>query len=91
MTHTMPMIEARKKLTTLPEELEQDPEMQAVAVTRHGKPVLAVMRWDVYEALVETLDLLGDEELMMNLRHSIQELATGQGIAWEQAKQELER
>ncbi|HYY15122.1 MAG TPA: hypothetical protein VE965_00490 [Gammaproteobacteria bacterium] len=50
----MPIIEARKKLTSFPEVFAQEPELGAVAVTRRGKPVLAVMLRELYEALIET-------------------------------------
>jgi antitoxin YefM len=91
MKRTMPIIEARQKLTTLPEAFAEDPEMQAVAITRRGQPVLAVMPWELYEALVETLDVLGDEELMQDLRHSLREAEEGQLIPWETVKEELDR
>jgi hypothetical protein len=44
----------------------------------------------LYESLVETLDILGDEELMVALRQGIEEAEAGQGIPWEQAKQQLD-
>lgn len=90
MSRSMPIIEARKKLTSLPEAFEQEPEMGAVAVTRRGKPVLAVMPWELYEALIETLDILGDEELLDALRQGIKEAQEGKEIPWEQARKELE-
>ncbi|MSS73409.1 MAG: type II toxin-antitoxin system Phd/YefM family antitoxin [Candidatus Latescibacteria bacterium] len=89
MNRTMPIIEARKKLTTLPEQLEKDPKTRVVAVTRRGKPVLAVMPWELYEAIVETLEIVGDEELMAALRKSIQEAEEGKGIPWETVKAEM--
>jgi PHD/YefM family antitoxin component YafN of YafNO toxin-antitoxin module len=85
----MPIIEARSKLTALPEALGRDPETGAVAVTRRGKPVLAVMSWDLYEAITETLEVLGDQKLMAALRRSIAELEAGEGIPWEQVKRDL--
>jgi PHD/YefM family antitoxin component YafN of YafNO toxin-antitoxin module len=89
MPRTMPIIEARKKLTSLPEEFEREPEMGAVAVTRRGKPVLAVMSWELYESLVETLEILGDAELLTALRQGIKEAEEGKEVAWEHAKKEL--
>lgn len=62
-----------------------------MAVTRRGKPVLAVMPWEFYEALTETLEVMSDDTLMENLRQSIGELKTGKIIPWEEAKQELNR
>ena len=47
MTRTMPMVEARKRLTALPDELKHDGEIDVVEVTRRGKPVLAVMPWEL--------------------------------------------
>jgi PHD/YefM family antitoxin component YafN of YafNO toxin-antitoxin module len=91
MKRTLPMIEARQKLTTLPETFAQDPEMEAVAITRRGQPVLAVMPWELYEALIETLDVLGDEDLMQDLRQSLREAEEGQLIPWERVKEELDR
>jgi hypothetical protein len=44
----------------------------------------------LYESLVETLDILEDEELMVALRQGIQEAEAGQGIPWEQARQQLD-
>lgn len=89
MTRTMGMIEARKHLTALPEEFEQEPELGAVAVTRRGKPVLAVMPWELYEAIIETLEVMGDEEQVKALRQGIKEMEDGRLVPWEEAKAEL--
>ena len=87
MIRDIPITTARHELTSLPERLEKDPG--AVAITRRGKPVLAVMPWELYEALIETLEILGDPELMDALRQSIKEVEAGKGIPWEDAKREL--
>jgi PHD/YefM family antitoxin component YafN of YafNO toxin-antitoxin module len=91
MKRTMPIIEARQKLTTLPETFAEDPDLDAVAITRRGQPVLAVMPWELYEALVETLDILGHEDLMRELRHSLREAEEGQLIPWDTIKEDLDR
>jgi antitoxin YefM len=84
----LPITEARHELTSLPERLTQ--EGGTLTITRRGKPVLAVMTWDHYEALLETLEILGDVNLMTNLRQGIAEAKSGQGIDWESAKQDLD-
>jgi antitoxin YefM len=89
MPETLPMHEARQQLTSLPERLDLDPAMGAIAVTRHGKPVLAIMSWDLYEAIIETLDIVGDPALASRLRLSIQEAAAGQTLPWSQVKSDL--
>ncbi|MBI5639260.1 MAG: type II toxin-antitoxin system Phd/YefM family antitoxin [Nitrospirae bacterium] len=89
MTRTMPIIEARKKLTSLPEEFEQGDEAKVIAVTRRGKPVLAVLPWELYETVAETLEVLGNEKLMKDLRSSIKEMQAGRLISWDKAKKQL--
>jgi antitoxin YefM len=66
---------ARDQLTRLPAELST--EHATLTVTRHGQPVLAVLPWDLYEALLETLEVMGDPALMESLRHSIDDIAAG--------------
>jgi antitoxin YefM len=87
MIRDIPITTARHEITSLPERLEKEPG--AVAITRRGKPVLAVMPWELYESLIETLEILGDPELMDVLRQSIKEVEAGKGIPWEDAKREL--
>ena len=81
------MSEARNELTSMPELLEK--QQGAVAITRRGKPVLALMPWDLYESIIETLEILGDEKMMTALQKSIEEIAAGKGISWDKAKREL--
>jgi prevent-host-death family protein len=83
----IPIAQARDELTSLPEQLAE--KAATVAVTRRGKPVLAVMPWELYESIVETLEIMGDEELMASLRLAIQEVAEGKTVPWEQVKKEL--
>jgi PHD/YefM family antitoxin component YafN of YafNO toxin-antitoxin module len=89
MTKSMGMIDARKRLTTLPEEFAQAPELGAVAVTRRGKPVLAVLSWELYESLLETLEVMGDPELMKALRRGAQDIAAGRLATSDEVKRDL--
>jgi len=89
MTHTLPIMEARKQLTSLPELLMHDDQVDVLEITRRGKPVLAVMPWDLYEALAETLEVMGDKELMAHLHQSIAEMESGDLVSWQDAKREL--
>jgi len=87
MLKDIPITEARHELTSLPERLAAAPG--AVAVTRRGKPVLAIMPWELSESIVETLEILGDEDLIATLRQGIKELEEGKGIPWKEAKRAL--
>ena len=88
MLSNLPITDARQELTSLPEKLAQ--QGGTLAITRRGKPVLAVMTWQHYEAILETLEIYGDINLMTNLRQGIAEVKSEQGIDWELAKQNLD-
>ena len=89
MLHTLSIMEARKQLTSLPETLFHDGQPDVLEITRRGKPVLAVLPWELYEVISETLEIMGDKELMAQLRQSIQEMDSSKLITWQDAKQEL--
>ena len=89
MPQTLSIMEARKQLTSLPETLSHDGQVDVLEITRRGKPVLAVMPWELYEAVAETLEVMGDKELMAQLRQSIQEMDSGTLVSWQDAKEEL--
>jgi antitoxin YefM len=80
-------VDARRELTKLPERLGAHPA--TVAVTRRGKPVLAIMTWEDYQAILETLEILSDDEAVECLRRSIIEVKEGKQIPWQQAKARL--
>ena len=90
MPKTLSMVEARKQLTSLPEEFERQEDLDAVAVTRRGKPVLAVMPWELYETITETLEVMADKEMTSVLRESIAQYGRGEAIPWERAKEDLD-
>jgi PHD/YefM family antitoxin component YafN of YafNO toxin-antitoxin module len=83
------MVEARRRFTSLPDELSKHPEIGAIQVTRRGKPVLAVMSWDLYESVTETLEIMSDPEMMAAFRQGVKELKEGKTIPLEQLKKEL--
>ena len=90
MPKTLSMVEARKQLTSLPEEFERQGDLDAVAVTRRGKPVLAVMPWELYETITETLEIMADKEMTSVLKESIAQYRRGEAIPWEKAKEDLD-
>lgn len=87
MGRSLSMTDARDQLTRLPDELAQSHE--TLTITRHGKPVLAVLPWELFEALLETLEVLGDPEMMAALRRSQQDIAAGRVKPLDQAFDEL--
>ncbi|MBI2831268.1 MAG: type II toxin-antitoxin system Phd/YefM family antitoxin [Chloroflexi bacterium] len=86
-TKELTTVDARRKLTKLPEELGDS--SATVAVTRRGKPVLAIMTWEDYQAILETLEILSDDKAVEQLRRSIKEVKEGKTIPWKEAKAKL--
>jgi len=83
------MAEARKQLPKLADALEKHPEIGAIKITRRGKPVLAVLSWDLYESVIETMEIMSDPELMAAFRQGVKEMQEGKAIPLEQFKREL--
>ncbi len=79
--------EIREQITRLPERFDREPE--AIAVTRHGKPVMAILPWELYESIIETLEVLGDPELMAAFREGVKEMEEGKGELLDDVLKEL--
>jgi prevent-host-death family protein len=71
----MTITEARELFTRLPSKLARS--STSLAITRRGKPVLALLSYDHYEAIAETLEILADEDLMNELRQGIRDQKRG--------------
>ena len=84
MVRDMTISDARKKLTSL--DLNRE---ETVAVTSRGRRVYALMPWDLYESLSETLDILGDPELFEQLQKSMLEADQGELVSHEEVMREL--
>ena len=82
MAKTVPISEAMTQLSELADRIEKHHER--VVVTRDGRPPFVLMSLDELESLEETLDILGDEELMAALRKSEEEAAEGKLISLEE-------
>ena len=78
MPEVLPFSQAKARLSELADRIEKQHER--IVVTRHGRPSFVLMSPDELESLEETLDILGDEELMASLRLSQQEAAEGKLI-----------
>lgn len=86
---TLAISEARKELNHLHKRLER--EHEAIGITQNGKPIMAIMDWDFYETIMESLEVLGDENLLARIKQGLQEINAGKGIKWETAKKALDR
>jgi PHD/YefM family antitoxin component YafN of YafNO toxin-antitoxin module len=98
---TLSIAELQKELPKLPEQFEKD--LQMVTVTRSGKPIMTILPAHTYKALkktieklqtkvdglVETMEILQDEETMAALRRGIEDIEAGRTIPWADVKKEL--
>lgn len=64
----------------MPEEFERELETGVMAVTRRGKPVFTMMSRERYEAISETLEIMGDQELMNALAKSVNDIESGKTL-----------
>ena len=80
--------EARQRLLGISKELQKRPG-EVVCVTRNDRPALALMSWDLCEAITETLDILGDEEAMAELERGLKAAAEGRTLSIEEARSSL--
>ena len=78
--------EARNKFMKLP---DQAAKHQILAVTRRNKEVMAVMSWELYEGLLETLEVMSDHKLMNHLKKGIDDVKDGRTYSLSQAYERL--
>tara|TARA_B100001250_G_scaffold181259_1_gene155951 strand:+ start:10521 stop:10796 length:276 start_codon:yes stop_codon:yes gene_type:complete len=74
--------EVRKELSQLPSQFEEIADLSVVEVTRRGLPVLAVLDWERYQAIMDTLEILSDEETTDKLKKAVEELDDGINSEW---------
>ncbi len=87
MVKKMFISETRKKITSLEDELYFN---DTISVTNHGKEVFALLRWDTYESIAETLEILSDEEAFSELKKGIQQMNNGELIDFNEFKKSID-
>ncbi len=86
MLKELGVAEAREQFTRIQEIFEEEPNIHAIEVTRHGKPIFAVIPWSLFEEIAETLEILADEDFYKELKKGIRDLEEGRTISWEKIK-----
>lgn len=64
-----PASDVRKNLFDILFSLENNLE-EAVVVTRKNKPQAVIMSYDLFDSLIESIEILSDKELMKEIRES---------------------
>jgi antitoxin YefM len=71
---TLDITEARKQLNSIDERLKDD---RIIFITRHNKQAFAVVDIEYLSAVLETVDILSDQEAMQMLQQSIADISAG--------------
>jgi len=82
----IPITEARNNFMKLP---YQAAKHEILAVTRRNKEVMAVMSWELYEGVLESLEVLSDPKLMNHLKKGIDDVKAGRTHSLSEAYERL--
>ena len=78
--------EARNQFMKLPDKTTDN---EIIAVTRRNKEVMAVMSWELYEGLLETIEILADAKLMSDIKKGIKDIESGKTYTIEESRKRL--
>ncbi len=71
----LPVTKVKRKFLEILKAMEK--EYATVTVTRNGEPVGIMMPPDRYEALLETIEILGDKKILQALKASQKDFKSG--------------
>jgi antitoxin YefM len=75
MMEQMPLAEVKNRLSEVVDEVER--EHARVVITKHGRPAAVVVSAADLESLEETLDVMGNERLLSDIKEAVAELRAG--------------
>jgi antitoxin YefM len=77
--------QAQQQLPSLSKELTNEP----IIITQNGVPVMAALSYQHLSELMETLDILSDQDFVAQLRQSLTQAEQNLTIAWDDVKTQL--
>lgn len=72
---TLPLTEVRDRLSEIVEDVNGNGTEWTI--TRHGRPVAVILSADDYEGLIETLNILSDDDTMAALAEAEADVEAG--------------
>lgn len=69
---TMPLSEAKSKLSKLVDAVEKRDEV--ITITRNGRPIAIIVSKDEYEGWQETVEIMRDPKFMKEIREGMKSL-----------------
>ena len=85
MPKYLTIAEAQIQLAELSNQLNNEPAI----ITRDGKPVMITFGVEQFESLMETIEIISDQEFMTELRQGIKEARRGETVTLEELKADL--
>lgn len=83
---TLDISEARSQFTRLDERLRDE---RVIRITRHNKPVFAVVDLEFLGTLLETVEIVSDPESFRQFQESLRDIARGRTHDHADIKREL--
>lgn len=83
---TFSITEARARFA----DLVRSTKRGVVRITDRNRPAAAVLDWEEYESMMETLEILSDPGFMEQLRAGEKDLEEGRLVDWSEVKPILE-
>ena len=71
----LPVTKVKRELLDILKSMEE--EYSTITMTRNGEPVGVMMTPDRYEALLETIEILGDNNILKTLKTSQKDFKSG--------------
>ena len=90
-TEAVTLMEADATLTGIADDFSRRPSEAVTVIMQQGRPALAVLPWGYYESLMETLEVMRDEEAMAAIREYDRKVKNGEEIKtydWEDIKKQ---
>ena len=79
----LPVTKVKRNLLDILKRMEE--EEATIALTRNGEPVGVMMTLSRYEALLETIDILSDKQILRSLEKSKKDFKAGKVFSHEEA------
>lgn len=84
--HILPVTKVKRDLLDILKRMEE--EESTIAVTRNGEAVGIMMSLARYDSLMETIEVLSDEEVLRSLKKSKEDFKTGRIFSHEDVWEE---
>ena len=82
----IPITKAKTRLLDLVRKIKDSDD--TIAITKNGMPEVVLISMNKYQGLLETMEILSDEEAMKSIRKSIQEADKGMWVDFDEVMAE---